>query len=298
MKNKGFTLIELLTVLVVLSLIVTITIPLVMDRVESSRKKAYDIQINEIKVAADAWASKLENINSLPDNQGGSILLNLADLKIAGLLDIDIINPLTNKSFPNDMLISITKNNNQYVSEVLDTTGSDIEEENIIVKDSPVILLNGQYLQYIELNNQYVELGASARSSKGVDLTDTITVEIRKDNIQQASVDTNNFGTYMLYYIVVDPENNLKNTAIRTVIIRDTTSPIIIFDENRTISLSNVSTYNPLGDVTLYDNSNDNVTLTYTGTIGNAVGNYIITYTATDKSGNSTTKKRIIKVTE
>lgn len=298
MKNKGFTLIELLTVLVVLSLIVTITIPLVMDRVESSRKKAYDIQINEIKVAADAWASKLENINSLPDNQGGSILLNLADLKIAGLLDIDIINPLTNKSFPNDMLISITKNNNQYVSEVLETTGSDIEEENIIVKDSPVILLNGQYLQYIELNNQYVELGASARSSKGVDLTDTITVEIRKDNVQQASVDTNNFGTYMLYYIVVDPENNLKNTAIRTVIIRDTTSPIIIFDENRTISLSNVSTYNPLGDVTLYDNSNDNVTLTYTGTIGNAVGNYIITYTATDKSGNSTTKKRIIKVTE
>lgn len=298
MKNKGFTLIELLTVLVVLSLIVTITIPLVMDRVESSRKKAYDIQINEIKVAADAWASKLENINSLPDNQGGSILLNLADLKIAGLLDIDIINPLTNKSFPNDMLISITKNNNQYVSEVLETTGSDIEEENIIVKDSPVILLNGQYLQYIELNNQYVELGASARSSKGVDLTDTITVEIRKDNVQQASVDTNNFGTYMLYYIVVDPENNLKNTAIRTVIIRDTTSPIIIFDEDRTISLSNVSTYNPLGDVTLYDNSNDNVTLTYTGTIGNAVGNYIITYTATDKSGNSTTKKRIIKVTE
>ena len=297
MKKKGFTLIEMLTVIVVLSIIITITIPIVVNRIDSSRRKAYNIQIEEIKRAATAWTARIENVDSLPDTQGGSLVLNLADLKIAGILDLDIKNPLTNKSFPNDMLITITKNNEQYVIEVLEDTGSDVTEENIIVKDSPVIILNGQYLQYIELNETYVELGAIAKNSKGADLTTTITQEVMKDNKQQAYVDTSKFGTYMIYYIVVDPENGLRNVAVRTVIIRDTTVPDIIFNENTTLTVSNASSYNPLSDVTVIDNSGENITPTYTGTVESSVGSYIITYVARDSSGNTVTKKRIIKVT-
>lgn len=297
MKKKGFTLIEMLTVIVVLSIIITITIPIVVNRIDSSRRKAYNIQIEEIKRAATAWTARIENVDSLPDTQGGSLVLNLADLKIAGILDLDIKNPLTNKSFPNDMLITITKNNEQYVIEVLEDTGSDVTEENIIVKDSPVIILNGQYLQYIELNETYVELGAIAKNSKGADLTTTITQEVMKDNKQQAYVDTSKFGTYMIYYIVVDPENGLRNVAVRTVIIRDTTVPDIIFNENTTLTVSNASSYNPLSDVAVIDNSGENITPTYTGTVGSSVGSYIITYVARDSSGNTVTKKRIIKVT-
>ena len=297
MKKKGFTLIEMLTVIVVLSIIITITIPIVVNRIDSSRRKAYNIQIEEIKRAATAWTARIENVDSLPDTQGGSLVLNLADLKIAGILDLDIKNPLTNKSFPNDMLITITKNNEQYVIEVLEDTGSDVTEENIIVKDSPVIILNGQYLQYIELNETYIELGAIAKNSKGADLTTTITQEVMKDNKQQAYVDTSKFGTYMIYYIVVDPENGLRNVAVRTVIIRDTTVPDIIFNENTTLTVSNASSYNPLSDVTVIDNSGENITPTYTGTVESRVGSYIITYVARDSSGNTVTKKRIIKVT-
>ena len=100
----------------------------------------------------------------------------------------------------------------------------------------------------------------------------------------------------MIYYIVVDPENRFRNVAIRTVIVRDTTSPIIVFNEDTTINKSSVNSYNPLSDVTTIDNSNGNVTLNYTGTIEANEGSYIITYTAADESGNTTTKKRLIKV--
>ena len=40
MKNKGFTLIELLAVIVILSVITLITIPMVMNVIEESKKKA------------------------------------------------------------------------------------------------------------------------------------------------------------------------------------------------------------------------------------------------------------------
>lgn len=296
MKNKGFTLVEMIAVIVVLSIIITITIPIVVNRIESSKQKSYDVQIKEIERAAESWAGDLKYLDSLPDQVGDSITLNLADLKIAGLLKIDIVNPLTNKSFPNDMIITIKKLQNQYEIKVIEDSGTDITEDNIIVKDSPVIILNGQYLTYLELNDTYQELGATARSSEGVDLSNLITIEVMKNGVQQAGVDSSQFGTYLLYYVIVDPENGYRNTANRTVVVRDTTPPVISLEETTTITQAQVSGFNYLSGVTVKDNSNANVTLNYTGSVQTTKGSYIITYTATDQSGNTSTKKRIIRV--
>jgi len=296
MKNKGFTLVEVIAVIVILSIIITITIPIIYNRIESSKEKTYDIQIKEIKRAAESWAGDLKNIDSLPTGIGDEITLNLADLKIAGLLDIDIVNPLTNKSFPNDMLITITKLTNQYNIKVLEDSGTDVTEDNIIVKDSPVIVLNGQYLTYLELNDTYEELGATARSSEGVDLSNLITIEVMKNGVQQAGIDSSQFGTYLLYYVIVDPENGYRNTANRTVVVRDTTPPVISLEETTIITQSQVSGFNYLSGVTVKDNSNANVSLTYTGSAQTTKGSYVITYTAKDQSGNTSTKKRIIRV--
>ncbi len=296
MKNKGFTLVEMIAVIVVLSIIITITIPIVVNRIESSKQKLYDVQIKEIERAAESWAGDLKYLDSLPDQVGDSITLNLADLKIAGLLKIDIVNPLTNKSFPNDMIITIKKLQNQYEIKVIEDSGTDITEDNIIVKDSPVIILNGQYLTYLELNDTYQELGATARSSEGVDLSNLITIEVMKNGVQQAGVDSSQFGTYLLYYVIVDPENGYRNTANRTVVVRDTTPPVINLEETTTITQAQVSGFNYLSGVTVKDNSNANVTLNYTGSVQTTKGSYIITYTATDQSGNTSTKKRIIRV--
>ncbi len=296
MKNKGFTLVEVIAVIVMLSVIITITIPIVINRIENSKQKAYNVQINEIKRAAESWAANIDNVDSLPDDIGGKVILNLADLKISGLLKLDIKNPLTNKSFPNDMLVTITKDQTQYNIEVLEDTGSNPDEDFVVVADSPVIILSGPYLTYLELNEQYEELGARASSSTGTDLTDLIDIEILKDGMQKAYVDSSQFGTYMLYYIIVDPDNGYKNTAIRTVVVRDTTPPVITLEETTTILSSEASGFNYLNGVTVFDNSYANISLTYTGSVQSTPGSYVITYSATDPSGNTATKKRIIKV--
>ena len=155
MKNKGFTLIEIITVLAILAVVTITIVPIIINQIDENRIKAYNLQITSIKSAAENWA--LKNISSIPDSSGDVLTLNLADLKAGGYIDIDVINPLTNKSFPNDMIITITKVRNQYVIEVDENSGHDITEENIIVRESPIIVLNGSYLTYSFLTRYMYE---------------------------------------------------------------------------------------------------------------------------------------------
>ena len=296
MNKKGFTLVEILTVIVILTVISVTIFPIVVEKIENGRQRTYNLQITSIKKAAEEWA--LKHIASIPSGSSDVLTLNLGDLKIGGFIDIDIVNPLTNKSFPNDMLITITKVRNQYEILVLEDTGTDITEENIIVKESPVIVLNGSYLTYVEINDEYEEQGAYAYSYLGENITYSIGREIIKDNIQKAMVDTTEKGTYKIYYIIVDPNNGYRNLAIRTVIVRDTTPPDILFDESTTILTQNASSFNPMTGVSAVDNSGEHITVTYEGHVDSQPGNYIITYTASDSSGNIKISKRLVEVTD
>ncbi len=295
-KNKGFTLIEIITVLVILTVLVLTVSPIIINRVNSSREKTYKLQISNIKKAAEDWAASPKHISSIPENDGEVLTLNLADLKIGGYLDIDIKNPITNKSFPNDMLITITKKGNQYDIVVIENSGTDIEEDNIIISESPTIFLTGSYLTYVELNGKYEELWGNAYSHDGTDLSEDISREILKDDVQKANVDTSQIGTYKIYYIVVDPNNGFRNSAIRTVVIRDTTAPIINLEETTTITSLQASNYNLMSGVSASDNSGEHINVTYTGSIRTTPGSYIITYTAKDSNNNTAVRKRIIKV--
>ena len=296
MNRKGFTLIEIITVLVILTVLVLTISPIIINRVNSSREKAYKIQISNIKKAAEDWAASPKNIASIPEREGEVLTLNLADLKIGGYLDVDVKNPLTNKSFPNDMLITITKKGNQYDIVVIENSGTDLDEDNIIISETPTLVLNGSYLTYVELNGTYEELWGRAYSHDGVDLSEDVTREILKDNVQKVSVDTSQIGTYKIYYIVVDPDNGYRNTAIRTVIIRDTTAPTIHLEETTTITTSQATNYNLMSGVSASDNSGENITVTYSGSVRNTPGSYVITYTAKDSNNNTAVRKRIIKV--
>ena len=296
MNNKGFTLIEIITVLIILTVVVITIYPIVINRVDSSRKKAYDTQIKVFEKAAEDWAVSFKNLSSIPMRDGETLTLNLGDLKIGGFLDMDIVNPITNKSFPNDMLITITKKGNQYDIVVIEDSGTDVEEENIIVKESPTIVLNGGYLMYLELGDTYEEQWANAYSYDGVDLSEEVTRQITLNGSQKSSIDTSEKNTYKIYYIIEDQNNGFRNSAIRTVIVRDTTPPILNFEETTTISLSQATNFNLMSGVTVSDNSRDNVAITHSGTVERRVGSYIITYTATDSSNNTSVKKRIIKV--
>lgn|SRR5574344_538028 len=76
MNKKGFTLIELLVTLLVISIIATITIPIVSNVIERSRKKTYIASMKEIiKIADEYYADngyinkECVSINSLDYNK-------------------------------------------------------------------------------------------------------------------------------------------------------------------------------------------------------------------------------------
>ena len=51
-----------------------------------------------------------------------------------------------------------------------------------------------------------------------------------------------------------------------------------------------------MSGVSASDNSGENISVTYTGSISRTPGSYIITYTAKDSNNNTAVRKRIIKV--
>jgi competence protein ComGC len=288
MKNKAFTLVELLGVIVLIGILSVVIIPKVSDSIQNSKETSYIAQEDMIKKAVNDFL--IENTNILETND--TITITLGTLKQGGYLPISIKNPKTRKEFSNESLITITKNGSNY-----DISLSLIDLQNVtetIDDNSPILVLNGNYIEYVEVNTAYEEKGAYAYSSTGANLN-VSTPTIKQNNNVVSQINTGTLGTYNVIYEVT---NNGKTTsATRTVIVRDTTAPTIIFPKDTTIHTSEVAGFDPLKGVSATDNYNNNITITANNSsLANLPGNYIITYTATDSSGNTTTERRVINV--
>lgn len=149
--------------------------------------------------------------------------------------------------------------------------------------------LNGDYVIYLNIGDKYKEKGATTKANK------KINISYYKNNRRVIMIDTNELATYTVKYSI--NIENKQRTITRTVIIRDNKKPLIAFPETTTITTNEVKTYTPASDVIASDNSGK-VKLTYNGALKQKSDNYIITYKATDASGNQTSKKRLIKVKE
>jgi hypothetical protein len=177
-------------------------------------------------------------------------------------------------------------NENAEPKEVRDTTPPVIEGLSVI------IITVGQSLPNLLA-------GVTAFDVTDGDVTSSISVS-NPSNIGSTSV----AGTYSLFYTAIDDAGNLKRES-RLVVVKevssaDITAPVITYPTstfrislNQSFSseelLSGVSaTDNVDGPVTVVANSNINPTV---------VGFYTITYKASDKAGNISTKDRKAEVT-
>ncbi len=139
---------------------------------------------------------------------------------------------------------------------------------NVIDTTAPIITLTGDNPQVIELGEGYTELGAT---------TDDGTV---------ISIDTTAFidalGNYTITYNATDASGNVAAQVTRSVMVVDTTAPIITLtgDNPQTIELG--EGYTELG-ATIDDGS---TILIDNSAFIDAVGSYPIMYNATDASGN------------
>ena len=151
---------------------------------------------------------------------------------------------------------------------------------------APVISLEGDAQMFIEQGTSFTDPGASAQDA--VEGAVQVTV--------LGSVDVNVAGNYTLTYTAADSAGN-EASVDRTVTVADTTAPVVTLIGSGSITLDADATYSEVGA-----NANDSVdgilTVSITGSVGSAAGEYRITYSATDAAGNTGSVQRIVTVQE
>jgi len=156
---------------------------------------------------------------------------------------------------------------------------------------APVITLNGDNPQTIEVGTAYTELNATATDNTDGDISANIVID-------STAVDTDIVGSYSVTYDVSDAAGNAATTEIRTVEVVDTTAPVITLNGDNPMTVDQGATYTEPG-ATVTDNVDTGLTVTITGTVDTStVGDYELNYDVTDTAGNAAvTVIRTVSVT-
>ncbi|TMP31316.1 BspA family leucine-rich repeat surface protein [Pseudoalteromonas rubra] len=153
---------------------------------------------------------------------------------------------------------------------------------------APVITIKGDKSVQVVLGNNYVELGASATDETDGEVAVTIS----------GNLNLNQLGTYTITYAAADKAGNAAS-AQRTVLVvapKDEAAPEVSVNGDSNVTLNYGETYQELG-ATAIDNVDGKVEVTISGQVDvNNPDIYTITYSATDKAGNSGTASRIVTV--
>lgn len=178
---------------------------------------------------------------------------------------------------------------------VTDAAGNTATEtRKVIVSDAadttaPMIRLNDASIIHLKTGDRYTDAGATAS-------------DVDDDNIAvktEGMVNTGVAGEYIVTYTATDPAGNTA-TEIRKVIViaSDATAPIITLNNSPVIYLEKGDIYGDTG-AKAYDNADGSVTVTTKGTVDTqTVGLYIVTYTATDTQGNTSSATRRVVVSD
>ena len=150
----------------------------------------------------------------------------------------------------------------------------------------PVITINGDNPATVELGATYTDAGATAFDEFHGDTPVT----------SSSNVDTSTVGSYTVTYTATDKDNNTA-TATRTVNVVDTTAPVVTVTGDNPVTTELGAEYEDAG-ATATDLSGP-VDVVTTGTVDTTtVGEYTLTYTSTDPSGNAGTATRTVNVVD
>ncbi|MEZ0209288.1 MAG: immunoglobulin-like domain-containing protein [Candidatus Paceibacterota bacterium] len=163
---------------------------------------------------------------------------------------------------------------------------------------APVITLNGSSTMEVLLNASFTDPGATAHDDFDGFVSVTAT----------GTVDTAILGGYTITYSAHDTVNNTSSTTRTVNVVATSTStstpptststlPIITLNGSTTIEvLLNTEFVDP--GATATDQEDGTLTVSATGTVNtNALGNYTVTYSATDSDEQTATTTRTVRVT-
>ncbi len=158
----------------------------------------------------------------------------------------------------------------------------------IVDTTAPEIYLTGLSTITLEVGSTFNDEGATCADNYDSD----------KDVTATGTVNTSVLGTYTLYYNCSDSSNNDATQVTRTVEIVDRTAPVASLTGNSTVTINLGESYLEQG-ATCSDNYDSSLTPSLSGNVeDNTIGQYTITYTCTDSSGNSHEVSRTINVVD
>jgi len=156
----------------------------------------------------------------------------------------------------------------------------------------PSLELNGSAQVTVTCGGTFADPGTTANDNCDGVLTSLV--------VRSGTLNLTTPGTYTLTYNVSDSAGNAALPVTRQVRVVDETAPVITINGASPINVACGSTYQDLG-ATAVDACQGVLTsqIVRTGTVNTAVpGNYTITYTVTDASGNVATRNRIVQVAD
>ncbi|HNR29341.1 MAG TPA: DUF5011 domain-containing protein, partial [Candidatus Hydrogenedentes bacterium] len=164
-----------------------------------------------------------------------------------------------------------------------------IRTVNVVDATPPVITLNGAAQMTIECGTPFVDPGATALDTCEGDVP-----------VQAAgTVDTATPGNYIVTYDATDNSGNQAAQVTRVVTVVDTTPPVITLDGAAQMTIECGTPFVDPG-ATALDTCEGDVPVQAAGTVDTATpGNYIVTYDATDNSGNQAAQvTRVVTVVD
>jgi hypothetical protein len=173
---------------------------------------------------------------------------------------------------------------------VADASGNKADaHRSISVTDTtaPKLTLAGASTEVLECGQTYVDPGATARDVCVGDVSSRIS--------RSGSVDGAHVGTYPLRYEVADPSGN-SSSASRSVDVKDTTAPTISIVGAVSQRLECGTAFSDPGARAL-DICSGDIPASVSGTVdARTVGRYVVTYSASDPSGNRASAMRNVSV--
>lgn len=160
---------------------------------------------------------------------------------------------------------------------------------NVVDTTSPVITITGQLSKRLEVGYNYFEQGATAYDNYDGDITSNINIS--------NNIDITKVGEYQVVYNVKDSSGNEAN-VYRTIYIIDSTPPVLTLNGSESLVLLVNRPYIENG-ATAYDNYDGDISdkIQQTGTVETGrLGTYLIHYSISDSSGNTTTKTRSVEI--
>lgn len=154
---------------------------------------------------------------------------------------------------------------------------------NAEIEDVDFYLNSG--IDTIEVNSEYIDPGATAK-----------VFGLRRSNeVIENTIDATQVGVYHITYSFVYQEFEMTLTRIVTVI--DETPPVL--ELNPGLDTVRINSTWSDSSFSYYDNSEKNLIFEVSGFVDTSkTGTYVISYKATDESGNSSTVYRYVNVIE